>query len=144
MGAWVGRDWLPLPEFRMFRQEGKPLVVTIRVSFVSAVKVGSSDPLEQPLAPDDYSSQRTDEEPIPNADDNDRDGVHARPSDCDVSLTYETRRKTPACSILHAGVAFWRKCDTANVGASSSAPSTSARLSSWVRPRCFLVSTGLS
>ena len=61
----------------MFCQEGRPLVVTIRVPFVSAVQVDSSDPLEQPLTPDDHSSQRTDEEPIPNADDDDRDGVHA-------------------------------------------------------------------
>jgi hypothetical protein len=80
----------------MFCQEGRPLVVTVRVPFVSAVQVDSSDPLEQPLTPDDHSSQRTEEEAIPNADDDDRDGVHARPSDCDVSLTYETRRKTPA------------------------------------------------
>src|SRR2546422_10108788 len=78
----------------MFCQEGRPLVVTIRVPFVSVVQVDSSDPVEQPLTPDDHSSQRTEEEPIPNADDDDRDGVHARPSDCDVSLTYETRRKT--------------------------------------------------
>src|SRR6266566_957864 len=96
----------------MFCQEGRPLVVTTRAPFVSVVQVGSSHPLEQPLTPDDHSSQRTEKEPIPNADDDDRDGVHARPSDCDVSLTYETRRKH-SC---HAGVAFWRKRDNA-VGA---------------------------
>src|SRR5947209_5145305 len=91
----------------MFCQEGRPLVVTIRVPFVSVVQVDSSHPLEQPLTPDDHSSQRTEEEPIPNADDDDRNGVHARPSDCDVSLTYGPRRKH-SC---HAGVAFWRKGD---------------------------------
>jgi hypothetical protein len=96
----------------MLCQEGRPLVVTIRVSFVSAVQVGSSNPLEQPLTPDDYSSQRTEEEPIPNTDDNDRDVVHTRHSDCDLSLTHETRHKTPARSILHTAVAFWRNCDT--------------------------------
>ena len=95
----------------MFCQAGRPLVVTIRVPFVSVVQVDSSHPLEQPLTPDDHSSQRTEEEPIPNADDNDRDVVHTRPSDCDVSLTYETRHKTSARSILHAAVALWRKRD---------------------------------
>jgi hypothetical protein len=58
------RGWLPLTEFRMLCQEARPLVVTTRVPFVSAVQVGSSDPLEQPLTPDDHSSQRTEEEPI--------------------------------------------------------------------------------
>src|SRR2546426_6856196 len=77
----------------MLCQEGRPPLVTMRVSFVSAVQVGSSDPLEQPLTPDDHSSQRTEEEPIPNTDDNDRDGVHNRPSDCDGSLTHESATK---------------------------------------------------
>jgi hypothetical protein len=64
----------------MFCQEGRPLVVTIRVPFVSAVQVDSSDyPLEQPLTPDDHSFQRTEEEPIPNADDDDRDGCPCPP-----------------------------------------------------------------
>ena len=65
----------------MFCQEGRPLVVTIRVPFVSAVQVDSSDPLEQPLTPDDRCHQRTEEEPIPNADNNNPDGLHTRPSD---------------------------------------------------------------
>jgi hypothetical protein len=47
-------------------------MVTTRVRFVSAVQVGSSHPLEQPLTPDDHSSQRTEEEPIPNAEDFER------------------------------------------------------------------------
>jgi hypothetical protein len=84
----------------MLCQEGRPLLVTVRVPFVSVAQVGSSDPLEQPLTLDDYSSQRTEQEPIPNPDDNDRDGAHTRPSDCDLSLTHETRHKTQAHSIL--------------------------------------------
>src|SRR5438876_5489594 len=93
----------------MFCQEGRPLVVTIRVPFVSVVQVDSSHPLEQPLTADDHSSQRTEQEPIPNADDDDRDGVHARPSDYDVSLTYESRSKN-----RHArSCTRWRKRGTA-------------------------------
>ena len=72
---------------------GTAKLITTRVPLVSAVQVGSSDPLEQPLTPDDHSPQRTEQEPIPNADDNDREVVQSRPSDCDVSLTYETPPK---------------------------------------------------
>jgi hypothetical protein len=72
----------------MLRQESRPLLITTRVPLVSAVQVGSSDPLEQPLTPDDHSPQRTEEEPIPNTDDNNRDGVHTRPSNYHVNLTH--------------------------------------------------------
>src|SRR5439155_25706287 len=69
-------------QFRMFGEERSPLVGTVGLPRVSVLPVELGDPAEHALSPVDRGYQRGEEERVPDADDNDRDGAHYRPPEC--------------------------------------------------------------
>jgi hypothetical protein len=65
-------------QLRVFREKRGPVLGTASFPLVSILAVGLFDPPQHLLPADDQGDQRCEKKPIPDAEDDDRDGAYGR------------------------------------------------------------------